>query len=338
MKKGVRKNYKRPRHQTTDRKYYTKEDIFISRMASILQMPKGEVKHMFFQRARTTIRLNNLKGDTLKTYRVLTQSKGWELQKIEGLNDVFFVNNKDKSDIADTEEYKDGQFYIQNLSSILSIYALDPKEGEDILDMAASPGSKTTLIASLTNKEANITANDVDEYRIRKLINVLHQFGSTNVEVINKDGANLGSIYPDHFDRVILDAPCSGEGMIYLAGRKPLRFWSIKKVNAMSRVQKKLIESAFKSLRKGGTLIYSTCTLEPEENEAVITHLLNKNSNAKIEDIDFVNNLEPLIKNKVREGITKWSGNIYNPEVSKSIRIIPSPEMMGFYIAKITKL
>ncbi|MDD3474547.1 MAG: RsmB/NOP family class I SAM-dependent RNA methyltransferase [Candidatus Dojkabacteria bacterium] len=338
MRKGVRKNYKKPRHQTVDRKYYTKEDIFISRMASILRMPKGEVKHMFFQRARTTIRLNNLKGDTKKTYRVLTQSKGWELQKIEELNNVFFVNNKDKSDIADTEEYKEGKFYIQNLSSILSIYALDPKEEENILDMAASPGSKTTLIASLTNKKANITANDVDEYRVRKLINVLHQFGSTNVEVINKDGADLGNIYPDHFDKVILDAPCSGEGMIYLAGRKPLRFWSIKKVNAMSKVQKKLIESAFKSLKRGGTLIYSTCTLEPEENEEVITHLLNKNSNARIEEIDFVNNLEPLIKEKFRSGITKWSGNIYNQNTDKSIRIIPSPEMMGFYIAKITKV
>jgi 16S rRNA (cytosine1407-C5)-methyltransferase len=165
----------------------------------------------------------------------------------------------------------------------------------------------------------------------------LHQFGSENVDVINEDGNLLGKIYPNHFDKVILDAPCSGEGRIYLAGRNPLRFWSIKMVNAMVKTQQNLIESAFKSLSKGGTLIYSTCTLEPDENEGVVTYLLNKYDNARMENIDFIDNLEPLLKDKITNGIIKWSGNTYHQEVAKSIRIIPSPEMMGFYIAKITK-
>ena len=338
MRKTVRKNYKRPRNPNSQRKYYTKEDIFISRMASILQKPKGEVKHLFFQRARTTIRLNNLKGDTKNIHNFLTNTKGWQMQKIEGLNDVYFVNNKDKSEIADTDEYKDGKFYIQDLSSILSVYILDPKENENVLDMAASPGSKTTLISSLTNNKANIIANDIDQQRISKLNNVLYQFGSKNVEVLNDDGSILGNIYPGHFDKVILDAPCSGEGRIYLAGRKPLRFWSIKMVNAMTKIQENLLESAFKSLKIGGTLVYSTCTLEPDENEGVVSNLLYKHDDARIEDIDFINNLEPLITDKITSGITKWSGNMYHKDVEKSIRIIPSPEMMGFYIAKITKL
>jgi len=306
-------------------------------MASILQISKGEVKHLFFQRARTTIRLNNLKGNTKDIYKVLTKTKGWKLQKIEGLKDVYFVNNKDKNEVSKSKEYEDGKFYIQNLSSILSVYILDPKENENILDMTASPGSKTTLISSLTNNNTSITANDIDEQRIKKLKNVLYQFGSKQVEVINEDGVNLGNIYPNHFDRVILDAPCSGEGRIYLAGRKPLRFWSIKLINAMVKTQMKLIDSAFKSLKTGGTLIYSTCTLEPEENEGVITYLLKKYNNAKIVNIECIENLKPLLKDKIIRGITKWSGNTYHKNISKSIRIIPSPEMMGFYIAKITK-
>jgi 16S rRNA (cytosine1407-C5)-methyltransferase len=105
----------------------------------------------------------------------------------------------------------------------------------------------------------------------------------------------------------------------------------------MVKTQKELIESAFQALSMGGILVYSTCTLEPEENEGVVTYLLNKYDNARMEDIDFVNKLEPLLKDKIRGGITKWSGNTYHQEVKKSIRIIPSPEMMGFYIAKITK-
>jgi 16S rRNA (cytosine1407-C5)-methyltransferase len=336
-RKGLRKNYKKPRSKAQQRNYYSKADIFISRMASILLKPKGEVKHLFYQRARTTIRLNNLKDDPKKIYKLLTKTKGWDLQEIKNIDYTYFVNNKDKSEIAKTKEYEDGLFYIQNLSSILSIHILDPKKQEEILDLAAAPGSKTTLISSLTNNEANITANDIDVQRISKLNNLLYQFGSENVKVTNRDGELFGKIYPNHYDRVILDAPCSGEGRIYLAGKNPLRFWSIKMVNAMVKKQKKLIESAFESLKIGGTLVYSTCTLEPDENEGVVTHLLHKYPNARMEDIDLVNNLEPLLTDKITQGITKWSGNTYHQEVAKSIRTIPSPEMMGFYIAKITK-
>jgi 16S rRNA (cytosine1407-C5)-methyltransferase len=306
-------------------------------MASILQMSKGKVKHLFFQRARTTIRLNNLKGKPEDTLKVLTMTRGWKLQEIKNLEHTYFVNNKDKSEVAESEEYKDGEFYIQDLSSILSIYILNPQKNEDILDLAAAPGSKTTLISSLTDNQARIVANDIDLQRIGRLNNVIHQFGSKNVEVTNKDGSVIGKTYPNHFNRVILDAPCSGEGRIYLAGRNPLRFWSIKMVNAMVKKQKELIESAFESLSIGGTLIYSTCTLEPDENEGVVSHLLKKYENAKMKEIKFTNDLEPLLKDKITEGITKWSGNTYHQEVAKSIRIIPSPEMMGFYIAKITK-
>ena len=336
-RKRLRKNYKRPRSKSQQRDYYTKTDIFISRMASILLKPKGEVKHLFYQRARTTIRLNNLKGDNENTYKLLTETKGWKLQDIKNMDYTYFVNNRDKSEVANIEEYEDGKFYIQNLSTILSIHILNPQEKEEILDLVATSGSKAVLISSLTNNEAHITVNNTDVQKISKLNNMLNQFGSQNVEIINKDSALLGKIYPNRYDRVILDAPSSGEGRIYLSGQKPLRFWSIKMVNVMVKKQKELIESAFKALKVGGTLIYSTCTLEPEENEGVVTHLLKKFPNARMEDIDFVSKLEPLLKDKVTNGITKWSGNTYHQEVAKSIRIIPSPEMMGSYIAKITK-
>ncbi len=337
MGRRLRKNYKKPRNKSQQRKYYTKEDIFLSRMASILQISKGEVKHLFFQRARTTIRLNNLKGQPKEIYKLLTKTKGWKLQEIKNVKDTYFVNNRDKSEIADIDEYKDGKFYIQNLSSILSIHILNPQPKESILDLAAAPGSKTTLISSLTNNQAKITANDIDVQRISKLNNVLYQFGAKNVEVINKDGALLGKIYPNHYDKVLLDAPCSGEGRIYFGGKKSLRFWSIKMVNAMVKKQRELIDSAFRGLKVGGALVYSTCTLEPDENEGVVTYLLNRYDNARMESIDFVDKLEPLLKDKITDGITKWSGNTYHQEVAKSVRIIPSPEMMGFYIAKITK-
>lgn len=332
-----RKNFKKPRGQSFDRKYYSKEDIFLSRMASILQVSKNEAKHIFCQRARTVIRLNSLMGDNQKTYNTLTRTRGWDLQKIDGFSYTYFVNNKDKNEVSQTEEYNDGKFYIQDLASIMSIYILDPQEGERVLDMCAAPGSKTTLIAEMSDNKASIVANDIDTPRVGKLNNVLHQFGAKNVKVTNIDGNIFGKTYPDHFDKVLLDAPCSGEGRVYLVGPKPLRFWSIKKVNVMVNLQKDLIESAFRTLKPGGTLIYSTCTLEPDENENVVTHLLNRYENAKIEDIEFVDKLDELLTKNIKLGITKWSGNVYHPEVRKSVRVTPSPEMMGFFIVKITK-
>ena len=331
MKRGLRTNYKKKRNfRPEKRTFFTKEEIFLSRMASILLIPKGKVKGLFSKRAKTTIRLNPLKGDVEKTLEILTK-KDCELEKVPWASNVFFVKNIDKSEMSQMEEYKRGLFYIQNLSSILASIVLDPKEKEKILDMCAAPGSKTTHICALVGNKAEIIANDSDMVRIGSIRNVLNQFGA-KAKVSLNEGQTFGRTHPDYFDRILLDAPCSGEGLIYLNGQKPLRFWTIKRVKISSIIQKELITSAFRSLKTGGTLIYSTCTLEPEENEGVVSYLLEKYDHAKIEKI----NIDRLTG--ITKGITKWSGNSYHQEVSKTLRIIPSAEMMGFYVAKIKKV
>ena len=327
--KKLRSNFKKRRapfkenHNTE--KYYTKDDIFVSRIASILRIPKKEVTPLFSQRARTTIRLNSLMGNVKRTYNSLEQ-KGYELEKIDWAPNTYFVNNRDKAEVSQTDEYREGYFYIQNLASILDTLVLDPKPGEKILDMCAAPGSKTTHIADIVQNKGNILANELEISRTNSLRNVIEQFGASSVKVTISDGREFGKKYPDYFNRVLLDAPCSGEGMIYMRGMKPLRFWSIKKVKGSSTVQKELIDSAFKTLRTGGTLVYSTCTLEPEENEGVVTHLLDKHKNAKIVDIEIIDSEEfKSFRRLVLPGILHWSGNTYNPSVKKSIRILPSP-------------
>lgn len=330
MRKRTRNNYKRsrnPSHESKD-KYYTKNDIFISRMASILQVPKGKVRSMFSQRTITTIRLNSLKGDMQRTKRIL-EKKGLELKSIPWVDDVYFVLNRDKKEVARMDEYEEGKFYIQNLSSILASVVLDPQEGEKILDMCAAPGSKTTHIAQMTENNSEIIANDSEVQRLGSLHNVLHQFGAKSAKTSLNDGGDLGKKFPNMFDRVLLDAPCSGEGMIYFPGEKPLRFWSIKKVKRSAYIQRALIESAFRTLKPGGTLVYSTCTLEPEENEGVVTHLLDSFTNASLEEID--------VDVYAKKGVQRWSGHAYHRDIEKTMRILPSREMMGFYIAKIKK-
>ncbi|MDX9738828.1 MAG: RsmB/NOP family class I SAM-dependent RNA methyltransferase [Candidatus Dojkabacteria bacterium] len=342
FKRKLRTNFKRKRavpfyDSSKEERYYTKEDIFISRMASILRVSKAQIVPIFSQRARTTIRLNSLKARPQDTFKSL-KLRGYVLEEIPWAPDTYFVNNRDKDEVSQTEEYRHGDFYIQNLSSILGTLVLDPKPRETIVDLCSAPGSKTTHIAQLTNNKATILANEIEVSRTNSLRNVVEQFGATSVKITLSDAREFGRKYPDYFDKVLLDAPCSGEGMIYLKGPKPLRFWSIKKVKGSSTLQKELIESAFRTLKSGGTLVYSTCTLEPEENEAIVTYLLDKHRNAKVVDIDLISSDKfKAFKQFTSPGITHWSGNTYDPSVKKSIRILPSPEMMGFYIAKIVK-
>jgi NOL1/NOP2/sun family putative RNA methylase len=329
MRKKVRSNYKKPRNYIPNKKdrFFTKDDIFVSRIASILLIPKGSVNSIFSQRAITTIRLNPLKGDTQITKGSLIQ-KGYELEEVIGIKDTYFVLNRDKSEISQTQEYVDGKFYIQNLSSIIAALVLDPREGENILDMCAAPGSKTTHLSALMNNKGQIIANDSEMTRVSALKNVLIQFGAKNAKATLSDANDFGKKYPEYFDRVLLDAPCSGEGMIYMQSNKPLRFWSIEKIKRCSYLQKDLILSAFRALKRGGILVYSTCTLEPEENEGVVSYLLEHYPNAVIEDTGL----------KFEKGITKWSGHTYDPRVRKTTRILPSSKNMGFYIAKIRKV
>jgi len=342
MKKRKRTSYKEKRQAFTNRpikeRFYTKEDIFISRMASILMVPKGKIPWIFSQRPITTIRLNSLKGNVEETKKELIK-KGYDLEEIPWSKNTYFVMNKDKDEVSQTELYTNGKYYIQNLSSILATLILNPKENENILDMCAAPGSKTTHIADMVSNNASIIANDIDMARISDLQSVVDQFGA-RVKVTLSDSKEFGKKYPVYFDNILLDAPCSGEGLIYFKGGKPLRFWSMDKVKRSIYDQKELIVSAFKSLKHGKYMVYSTCTLEPEENEGILTHLLNIFPNAKIEKIDLIDEIvkkSPELREYIKQGIRKWSGNIYNSQVKNAVRIVPNKMMMGFFIAKISK-
>jgi 16S rRNA (cytosine1407-C5)-methyltransferase len=330
--KKRRSNYKQSRKKDYSKpdRFYTKEDIFISRMASILMLPKSKIVPLFSQRSITTIRLNPLKGDVIRMKNSLIK-KGYNLEEINGVANAYFVLNKDKSEISQTDEYFSGKFYIQNLSSILPSILLDPKEDEVILDMCAAPGSKTTHLAALMNNKGEIIANDSEMSRVSSLKNVLEQFGVKNTKVVMSDARDFGKQYPATFDKVLLDAPCSGEGLIYFRGSKPLRFWGIDRIKRYTFLQRELLESAFLALKHGKHMIYSTCTLEPEENEGVVTYLLNKYPNARLEEIKMDKDIQYV------GGIRKWSGNIYDPSIKKSIRILPTSKTMAFYIAKIFK-
>ncbi len=226
-----------------------------------------------------------------------------------------------------------GYYYIQELSSMLPIIALNPKQNEIILDLCSAPGSKTSQLAAKMKNTGTIIANEISLGRIKILASNLERCGVTNTIITRKEGAVLCKRLKNRrfeFDKILIDAPCSGEGTLRSTPKTYL-MWNIKTIKNLPKIQINLLRSALEILKPKGEIIYSTCTHAPEENEAVISKLLNEFKDIKIETIKL-----PI---KFREGITKWENKQFNQEVKKCARIYPQDNNTeGFFIAKIRKL
>lgn len=224
-----------------------------------------------------------------------------------------------------------GYYYVQEVCSMMSVLALSPEPGELVMDLCASPGSKTTQIVSKMENKGTVLANDIKLDRIIILSSNLEKAGATNTIITRNDAIALCSNLSKQFkfDKILLDAPCSGEGTLR-SSPKTFLMWNPKIIEKFSRQQKKLLAYALKCLKAGGTLVYSTCTHAPEENESVIDFAL-KNFPVRIEQTSL-----PL---KTRPGIKEWKGEKYDNEVSKAHRVYPQDnDSEGFFVCKMTLL
>ena len=305
---------------------------FLDRLKNIVSSDRFvKVCDTFSQSKTLAIRTNtlNTKAENLQK---LLQNGGIDLRSVSWYPDAFTIQNVDSRFLTNSEAYKQGLFYIQNLSSMLVSLILDPQPTEKILDMAAAPGSKTTHIAMLMKNSGEITANDVSRERIYKLYSIIERYGITNIKITNQPGETLWKKYPEYFDRVLLDAPCSMEGRFDTRDTTTFEDWSFKKIKRLAKQQCWLLRSAVSAVKVGGTIIYSTCTLAPEENEGVIQWLIEKEKNTiELENIDI-----PYVDEI--DGLTQWQNKHFNPSLIKTKRILPTKEMEGFYIAKIKKI
>lgn len=228
--------------------------------------------------------------------------------------------------------YENGQIYVQRLSSMLPPLILKPKKEHLVLDMAAAPGSKTLQMSNLMNNQGLIVAIDKDEIRVDKLFYNIEKQGAKNVRVRMVDATKIWKEYPDYFDKVLLDAPCSSEGRFHVYDSKTYSHWSEKFIKNISVLQKKLLASGLVSLKIGGELIYSTCTFAPEENEEVIDWIIQMVG-------DRIEIEEPKLKiSNIGPSVTQWRGKKYARKVNFTKRILPNREMEGFFIAKIRKI
>jgi len=277
-----------------------------------------------------SFRTNTIKANSETLEKELTQ-QGFALKKLSWYSNAFILKNKSTRELTETNEYKSGLLYIQNLSSMIPALVLDPKPHEKILDIAAAPGSKTTQIAMMMNNTGELTANDLSFKRLFKLKENVKNLGVTNIKILNLPGESFWKNLPEYFDRTLVDVPCSMEGRIRTAEPKTYQDWSTKKIKQLSKLQEYLLRSAIASTKVGGIIVYSTCTLAPEENEEVIEWVMKKTPDAlTVEHITLPNV-------QLQSGLSSWKKKQFN-YAKNSARIFPSVEMEGFFVAKIHKL
>ena len=227
-----------------------------------------------------------------------------------------------------------GGMYIQAASSMLVAHAMQVEPEMRVLDMCAAPGSKTTQIAAMMKNQGMLVANDRSRKRLYRLREILQRQGATKVEVLCGPGERLGQSHADCFDRVLVDAPCSGEGRFRMDRPVRLSRWSLQEVRALSKLQEQLLVAAMRCICVGGIVVYSTCTFSPEENEGVLEKVLSRNS-IDGEIIQIPKNLHPPT---AIQPTKSWKGIDYNNNLSNAIRIIPNQTTAGFFIACIKRL
>ena len=273
----------------------------------------------------TTLRVNNLKyniQDLMKYFKDINI----KFDRVLWYKDALVIKNANEKDLQKLEIYKKGKIYLQSLPSMIPPLVLAPEEGDRVLDLTAAPGGKTTEMASIMNGKGYILANELDKLRCERLKYNVEMQGTDIVEVVNGRGEKIGENYKEQFDKVLLDAPCSGEGRFTIYNVQSYKQWSMKTVNELVKTQKKLFKSAYEALKPGGTLVYSTCTLNKLENEQIIDWALS-NFNIKQERIDL----------DIKQAVPAFS-NGFDKNVGKAIRILPSKDMEGFFVAKFTKI
>ncbi|AYH48457.1 16S rRNA (cytosine(1407)-C(5))-methyltransferase RsmF [Dickeya fangzhongdai] len=273
---------------------------------------------------RRSLRVNTLKI-SVPDFLALVAPYGWELEAVPWCDEGFWLLNADEEAmrLGNALEHLAGLFYIQEASSMLPVSALFMGDDapERVLDMAAAPGSKTTQIAARLNNQGLIVANEYSASRVKVLHANLHRCGVSNTALTHFDGRVFGNALPETFDAILLDAPCSGEGVV----RKDpaaMSHWSLESIADIAATQRELILSAFHALKPGGVLIYSTCTLNHQENQHVCRWLMQQFPDAC--EIESLEALFPQAHRAITEdGFLHVFPQIYDSE--------------GFFVARLRK-
>lgn len=274
-------------------------------------------------------RINTLKLPE-RSILALLEEGGWLFERLPWTRHGYRLAGGYEGQLGSSLEHMAGLIYLQGPLSMLPAEQLDVSPGQAVLDLCASPGSKSTQIAQLMENRGALVCNDVSSARVKPLVSNLQRFGVMNCVVTLNDGARFHRWARGLFDRVLVDAPCSSLG-IASKDWGAARRYAERASERISRLQVALALSAYDCLREGGVMVYSTCTIHPLENEGVITELLERRPGARLLSI------RPTGL-RSRPPLEEWRGLRFSPEVRNCFKAYPQDNAAeGFFVAKVVK-
>jgi 16S rRNA (cytosine1407-C5)-methyltransferase len=276
----------------------------------------------------TSIRANTLKSSSKHIHRLLKKYK-YDFEAIS-FNPKGFILKSDPLPLSHSLAFFEGLIQYQGVSSQLPALILDVQPGERVLDMTAAPGSKSSQLAAMLNQQGELVINDSSYLRLQALQANMQRCGAINHYVLRQRGENLSRLYPEYFDKILLDAPCTALGTYFSTSEK-YGWWSANKLEKLSKLQYQLMVSAIKSLKIGGEIVYSTCSVAPEENELLIEKIINKYPvSIQLISEDY--------KSKFENGWTSYNDSKISEEMKRSLRIWPHIHSIeGFFVVKLKK-
>ena len=273
----------------------------------------------YSQKRPVTLRANTLKADITDIKNIFDKLQ-ISYKEVSWYKDALILENTSEDQIKNLEIYQNGEIYLQSLSSMIPPLVISPKENENILDMAAAPGSKTTQMLALSQNKAFITACEKNKIRAERLQYNLNKQGANRVNVMIKDARQLDDFFS--FDKVLLDAPCSGSGTISIFDKKLESTFTEDLVNRSSKVQHDLLKKAITLLKPGHEMVYSTCSILAKENENILRKFID------LKQIEIL----PI-------DVSKFTDAIFLPtSVDGTLCIGPSDLYEGFFVATLRKL
>lgn len=255
---------------------------------------------------------------------------GTKFSKIKWIKWGYYLDEWRERDLWDKDFYINWEIYIQSPSSQIPVLALNPQKGEKVLDMTAAPGWKTTQISSLMENTGEVVAVELNTIRYEKMLHNFKKQGATNVKPLRCDSRELQDKFEEWtFDKILIDAPCSGEWRFDLDKEKSFAHYNKKFLKMIYKTQLWIVKEAIPLLKSGGELVYSTCTINTKENEWIIHMLLCVFKELEIADI----NLEFNFIN----GFEKTKSQVFKKWIEKSKRVLPTKNLEWFFVAKLKK-
>ena len=273
----------------------------------------------YFQKRPLTLRANKLKTN-IEDIKTVFDKLHFVYKEVSWYKDALILENISKEQMKTLDIYKNGKIYLQSLSSMIPPIVLSPKEDENILDMAAAPGGKTTQMLALSQNKAFITACEKNKIRAERLQYNLNKQGASRVNVMIKDARHLDDFFS--FDKILLDAPCSGSGTISIYDKKLKTTFTEDLINRSSKVQADLLKKAITLLKSGHEMVYSTCSILAAENEKILQKFID------LKQIEIL----PI-------DLSVFTDAIFLPtSINGSLCICPSNLYEGFFVAKLKKI